>query len=128
MPTRRFLLIDDHQEVRQTFAALLQALGHTVVEAEGGPAGLCRLAEESVDVVLTDLEMPGMTGWEVARAVKARDPSLPVILLTGWGDEPPGGTEARVAVDRILCKPARMQDVLSAITSLPDPSEREERI
>ncbi len=115
---QRLLLIDDDPLVRQTLARLLQTAGHTVLEAAGGPAGLACLEAEAVDLVLTDLGMPDMNGMEVARAVKAQAPHLPVLLLTGWGDE--GASEVVQAglVDRVLGKPFRLQEVLDVIAKL----------
>jgi CheY-like chemotaxis protein len=117
LPPRRILIIDDEPFVRGTVAGLLRSAGHAVVEADGGPAGLARLADASVDCVITDLGMAVMTGWEVARAVKARAPRLPVLLLTGWADEADGDA-ASSAVDRILHKPVRRNDLLRAIDDL----------
>jgi FixJ family two-component response regulator len=62
--------------------------------------------------------MPGMNGWELAHALKAQTPSIPVILLTGWGEYPAGEESDRSLVDRILGKPARLQDLLVAIAEL----------
>jgi len=112
----RILLIDDDEGVRQTLAALLQAADHTVLEAESGAVGLRRLREERVDLVLTDLGMPGMNGYEVARAVKADHPDLPVILVTGWGEQAPETTSG--LVDRVLGKPLTLQALLGAIAPL----------
>jgi CheY-like chemotaxis protein len=87
-PPMRILVIDDEDEVRRVLASLLAALGHTVHQAAGGPEGLARLeAGPPVDLVLTDLGMPEMTGWEVAWAIKARWPHIPVGLVTGWGSQ-----------------------------------------
>jgi CheY-like chemotaxis protein len=77
-----------------------------VVTAASGPECLARLADGAkVDVVLTDLGMPEMTGWDVARAVRARHPSLPVGLITGWAVALDIGEEERRAVDFIIAKP-----------------------
>jgi CheY-like chemotaxis protein len=115
---RRILLIDDDPTVREALSSLLRAMGHTVTEAAGGAAGLAMLAATPADLVLTDLGMPEITGWEVARAVKAARPALPVILLTGWGEqvEDEGGGSAYV--DRTLGKPVGLQDLLGVIADL----------
>jgi CheY-like chemotaxis protein len=117
---RRILLVDDEAAVRQTMAALLRASGHEVTEAESGAAGLVQLETTPVDLVLTDLGMPEVTGWDVARAAKARRASLPVVLLTGWGDQV--GTEAPpdAPVDRVLAKPVSHQTVLAVIADLTE--------
>jgi len=82
----RILVIDDEPEVRGVMSELLAEDGHQVIEATGGRDALGRLdAGLVVDLVLTDLGMPAMTGLEVARAIKARRPALPIGLVTGWG-------------------------------------------
>jgi PAS domain S-box-containing protein len=114
----RLLCIDDDPAVRRTLVSLLRAAGHAVVEAESGAAGLTHLAEAAVDLVITDLGMPEMNGWEVVRAVKARAPHLPVILLTGWGEQAADGQGPDEPVDRILGKPIRLEELLKAIGEL----------
>jgi CheY-like chemotaxis protein len=98
-------------------AAILGADGHHVVEAANGAEGLARMREGcSVDLVLTDLGMPGMTGWEVARAVKALQPAVLVGLLTGWEVQPEDAPEDRAAVDFIISKPVTREGLRAAIT------------
>jgi len=113
--TQRLLVIDDEPLVRKTIAGLLRMVGHAVVEAEDGPAGLALLARASVDLVLTDLGMPGMNGWEVARSVKTARPDIPVVLLTGWREQAHGEPEGRQHVDVILGKPVRLAELRQAI-------------
>ena len=116
-------MIDDDPLVRQTLAALLQAAGHHVRDAESGPAALALLADETADLVLTDLGMPGMNGWELARAIKAISPTLPVVLLTGWQEQAPGSEADRPAVDRILGKPVPLDVLRRAVAELTAPDE-----
>ncbi len=126
-PPRRLLLIDDDPTVRRTVASLLRTVGHTVVEADGGAAGLAGLPGTPVDCVLTDLGMPEVTGWDVARAVRASHPTLPVILLTGWGDQPVVEGAERQLVDKVLGKPFRLEDLLTTIAELTAPSVEGQR-
>lgn len=100
------LVIDDELEVRATLVEMLEEQGHVVHQAAGGAEGLTALAGlGAIDVVFTDLGMPGMTGWEVARAIKARRPTLPVVLVTGWATGSQETSPERDAVDFILAKP-----------------------
>jgi len=115
VPPRRLVLIDDDAMVRQTLASLLRAYGQVVFEAESGPAGLAILEQQAVEVVLTDLGMPEMTGWEVARQVKERYPRLPILLLTGWGDQVVMEAEERTLVDKVLSKPVPLEALLQAL-------------
>jgi PAS domain S-box-containing protein len=121
LPSRRILLVDDDAAVRQTLAALLRASGQEVIEADSGAAAVDWLASAQVDLVLTDLGMPQVTGWDVARAAKARRPDLPVVLLTGWGDQTEAETSADAGVDRVLTKPVPRSTVLTAIAELTGP-------
>jgi signal transduction histidine kinase/ActR/RegA family two-component response regulator len=122
---RRLLVVDDDHMVRQAIAGLLRASGHVVTDADGGAAGIARLEETPVDLVFTDLGMPEVTGWDVARAVRARRPGLPIVRLTGWGEHGTGEAQPAGLVDRILGKPVRLEDLLAVIDELTtvEPSE-----
>lgn len=112
------LVIDDELEVRATLVEMLEEQGHVVHQAAGGAEGLTALAGlRAIDVVFTDLGMPGMTGWEVARAIKARRPTLPVMLVTGWGTGSETGPE-RGAVDLVLAKPLTNAALRAAIAEV----------
>ena len=119
---RRLLIIDDDSMVRETVVNLLRAAGHSVVEADGGAAGFARLTETPIDCVLTDLGMPEMTGWDVARAVRALYPNLPIILLTGWGEQAAGEADQQGLVDGVLGKPVRLEELLRVIRELTERS------
>jgi len=89
LPTEsaRVLVVDDEAEVRAVLGELLTAQGHRILEAADGPAALTLLETEPVDLVLSDLSMPGMSGWELAAACRTKFPEVPVGLITGWGDQ-----------------------------------------
>jgi CheY-like chemotaxis protein len=114
---RHLLVVDDEPLVRQTLGNLLRSAGHTVAEADCGASALKLLDQTPVDCVLTDLGMPGMTGWEVARAIKSRSREIPVLLLTGWAEQADGDASAE-GVDRILTKPIQRADLLQAIAEI----------
>ena len=117
-PSRRVLVVDDDPRVRGTIASLLRTAGHRITEAASGGEGLMRFTEEPAELVLTDLSMPEVTGWDVAAAVKARVPTCPVVLLTGWADQQTEETAGPGLVDRILHKPVRLQELLRVIDEL----------
>jgi CheY-like chemotaxis protein/anti-sigma regulatory factor (Ser/Thr protein kinase) len=125
-PPRHILLVDDDAMVRRTMASLLRAVGQQVVEADSGAAALTELTRGAVDLVFTDLGMPEMTGWQVAEAVKARHPSLPVVLITGWQDQITADADQRRFVDAILPKPSRLEDLLRVIRDLVTPGGKEQ--
>ncbi len=112
------LVIDDEPDVRSTIAEMLEEQGHVVHQAATGAEGLTIFAEvNGIDVVFTDLAMPGMTGWEVARTVKVQRPGVPVILLTGWDTTWDETHPDRRAVDLILAKPVTSAALNTAIAT-----------
>jgi len=111
----RVLIIDDVPSIAETLALILCALGHETEAVAGGEEGLARIETGGFDLVITDLSMPGMSGWEVASLVKARWPGLPVILITGWGEVVEGEQMAASGVDLILAKPFTNEQLLRAI-------------
>lgn len=80
----RILLVDDDRDVRELLANILEAHGHEVHRVRGGPCGLQLLTTTSVDLVITDLQMPEMDGWSVATEVRRRFPNLKVGMVTSW--------------------------------------------
>jgi signal transduction histidine kinase len=117
--TLRILIIDDERFVREALADSLVEDGHTVLQAASGPEGLARLAEgAAVDVVVSDLGMPEMTGWDVARAVRMRHPGLPIGLITGWAVALEISDEERRGVDFIIAKPYTLEALRAAFAGI----------
>jgi len=112
----RVLVIDDDPKVLGTLAELLQALGHHVTAAPSGPAGLAAYSPGRFDVVIANVGMPGMNGWEVAERLRAVDAAVPLLFITGWGlREEDNGRLAALKVERCLFKPLRPADLDVAI-------------
>jgi len=108
--------VDDEDDVREALAEMLASHGHTVLTATGAEEALARLeAEPDLDLVLTDLVMPGHTGWDVAASVKARRPRIPVGLITGWGDAADVDEARRALVDFVVEKPVSVEALQEAI-------------
>ena len=101
----RILLVDDNAVVRDMLVDLVGSLGYSADAAGGGAEALALFDQGRYDVVLTDLLMPGMSGWEVLAALRQREPWIPVIIITGTpviGDaraEQPGVAVLRKPVD-----------------------------
>ena len=108
------LVVDDDEGVRSTTATLLRALGYGVTEAESGPAALDLLrAGAAIDVLLTDVAMPDMTGPDLAHHVAALRPGLPMVFFTGYADPDSISGSARMA--RLLRKPFRPAELAAQI-------------
>jgi two-component system cell cycle response regulator DivK len=103
--TRVVLLVDDSEDERDMYSQQLVAAGYSVQVAENGDDALQRVAAQVPDVVVMDLAMPVLDGWEATRRLKEAYPSVPVIVLSGHtGGE--GGRRAREAGgDVLLTKP-----------------------
>ena len=83
MHTAKILVADDEQNLRRVLVAMLRRDGHEVVQAASGVEAIDRLSE--VDVVITDLRMPGADGMEVLRTASKAFPQVPVIMITAYG-------------------------------------------
>jgi CheY-like chemotaxis protein len=108
----RVLVIDDDPVVRDLVQALLEYFGYECGIAADGPIGLERFDGQTWDLVITDLTLPGMTGWQVVDAIRGRVPGVPVIVITGV-DDPSVRTRARQCQVSLLLKPFDL-DVLKA--------------
>jgi CheY-like chemotaxis protein len=111
----RVLLIDDEPAVRLTLDQMLEAGGHEVVQASIGHKLLEDLATVAYDVVVTDLNMPGLDGWDVATWIAERRPGIPVIAIGGNADAQHDEVRRLFAV--MLIKPFRRQALLDAVAS-----------
>src|ERR1700754_364485 len=88
-PPLRILAVDDDSLVRETLCALLKDMGHVVVSAGSGMDALMAFQTlGKFDLLLTDFSMPGMTGSELADALRALQPDLPVVVATGYAEAP----------------------------------------
>jgi len=111
--TVRVLVIDDEEDIRRLLADILTSGGHVVSSASNGIEALEILKEENFDLVLTDLEMPGMSGWEIARSIKKVAPETMIALITGWGANLDSAQLQESGIDKIVNKPFRMDQILS---------------
>jgi DNA-binding NtrC family response regulator len=105
----RVLVIDDEPAVRFALVELLSDRGHEVIAAESGEAALAHLGD--VDVVLTDLMMPGLDGLAVVRAAKQHAPGVPVIMLTARGNEKTAVEAMKAGATEYLTKPFDVDEV-----------------
>ena len=111
----RVLVIDDDPIVLAGTAAMLEDLGHTATEVDSAEQGLKILqSDDSIDLVITDHAMPGMTGTELAKRIRRKWPELPVIIATGYAELP---GELDPSVPR-LSKPYRQQDLAAVVAQL----------
>ena len=113
----RILLVDDDPRLLAVLSDMLRAEGHPVTTAGDGQEALGLFDPARHDVVITDLGMPGINGWEVADRVKSRSPVTAVFLLTGWG-EGVSADEPSQFVDRVIAKPVSVESLLDQLAEL----------
>jgi CheY-like chemotaxis protein len=99
------LVVDDDPVVGKSFDRVLSGKGYAVITARNGEEALRKLNNENYDVVFTDIKMPGMSGLEVAERVKASQPWLPVVIVTGYGTDDNEARAEAAGVSGFLRKP-----------------------
>ena len=113
----RVLLVDDYPDAREMYSEYLQFSGFDVVQASNGIEALQQAVEASPDIVLMDLSLPVMDGWEATRRLKAdaRTASIPVVAVTGHTLA--GGSEnaLKAGCDAFVTKPCLPEDLVREI-------------
>lgn len=118
-PTKRILIVDDNVQAADVASELLDLYGYQTAVAYGGQQGL-QTAEAFVpDVILLDLGMPGMDGFQVAAALRARADLRDVALVaySAWGDPATRQRAQAAGFDQHLTKPASMEEILGTIAA-----------
>jgi two-component system NtrC family sensor kinase len=115
MVPKTVLIIDDSDELRSLLESILPFGGYRAIGTGTGGEGLCLAAEEKPDAILVDLELPDMNGLKVLESLAHQNPSIPTIMMTGYGSE---GIAARALVlgaSGYLIKPFTTEEVLSSV-------------
>jgi chemosensory pili system protein ChpA (sensor histidine kinase/response regulator) len=120
---RRVLLVDDSVSVRKFVGQMLERAGFAVATANDGADALQRLVDERFDVVVTDLEMPRLNGYELIRDIKRRPASrhTPIVVLTTRAGEKHVGLAQQLGVDHYATKPVDEQAFVRLVDSLAAP-------
>jgi len=113
----RVLVVDDDQRLLTVLSDMMRAGGHAVTTASSGEEALGLFDPAAHDVVITDLGMPRVNGWQVAERGKTRSPDTAVFLLTGWGEGVTAGEASRF-VDQVLAKPISADALLDQLAGV----------
>ena len=108
------LLVEDNTGVRGTVRRCLKSLGHHVVEAANGIEALTQLKAQTVDLVLTDVDMPEMDGIELIRSVRREMPEVPIMVITAV-HEAIDVLERELGILHLLSKPFDFKDLSNAL-------------
>jgi two-component system, chemotaxis family, chemotaxis protein CheY len=116
MSAPSILVIEDDSSIREAVVLVLREVGYTVVEAADGQAGLDLLEQSPVSLIILDMRMPIVNGWEFAQALHEREMRIPVLVMTAassaqrWAEE--------IQADGVLAKPFGLSDLLSQVQRL----------
>jgi DNA-binding response OmpR family regulator len=116
----KFLIVDDEESLvfflEQTL--LIEFPGSRVDAAYSGEEGLSLLAERAYDLILADLRMPGFDGLELIKGVRYLNPTIPIILMTGYGSKVLRTKAAQLGVNYYFDKPFDVREMLAAVQQL----------
>jgi DNA-binding response OmpR family regulator len=113
----RVLVIEDDRSVRVFVCDVLESLGYATDDAEGGVQGLALLERHRYDLVITDLRMPHVTGWDVVNAVRGRRPTMPMIMISGFATYDDVRRAQRLGVP-LLHKPFSVSELRRVVREL----------
>jgi PAS domain S-box-containing protein len=120
----RILVIDDEEAVRNVLSRILSQVNHQVTVAKDGGEGLQLFQEKEFDIVLTDLGMPDMSGWDVCKAIKKLRAHVPVGMITGWGMELDQTKKEESGLDFVIPKPFDFHQLLRVVDETMESSEK----
>ena len=108
--------MDDDPQVLSSITEMLRSVGHTVTPTSAGRTAIAEYQPGRFDVVVTNIGMIGMNGWEVAERLRAIDTRVPLLFITGWGlREEDHARLAALGVKRCLFKPVGPADLDAAV-------------
>lgn len=112
------MVVDDEEDIAEVIASMLEAEGHNITCFSEPNDAVAALETKHFDLVITDLGMPGITGWDIAQKAKASQVKPCVILLTGWGAEFEGQDLRLKGVDAVMSKPCKIERMKELIQQL----------
>ena len=121
---KTILVIEDDPDVLAMIAKHLEHEGFLVVTAVDGMEGLKQLKSGGYDMVITDIVMPYVSGTGLVTALKESNPHIPIIAITGYGEEPEAVATEKKA-DLVLSKPVKMSQLKEHMTRLLGLSKKE---
>jgi CheY-like chemotaxis protein len=107
---KAILFVDDHEVLARLSCEILEMQGYRAVSAFNGADALEKFGKEKFDILVTDFRMEGMNGLELARQVHQKDPSVPVIIVTGYGPVD-GGKDVNACLQKEELFPALLEKI-----------------
>jgi DNA-binding response OmpR family regulator len=124
----KVLIVDDDAKMREGLDEILGGAGYDTATAGNGEEALRRIREENLNLVITDLMMPGMNGMEVLREIKKLSPSTKVIMITAFGTIDSAVEAMKQGASDYLVKPFGAEDVIAKVGKVLEEARFEERL
>ena len=121
---RRFLVVDDNRDAAASLALVLKRKGHEVHTAHDGFDAVAVAAKLHPDVVLLDIGMPKLNGYEAARRIRQTDKSAVLVAITGWGQDQDRRLSSEAGIDAHLTKPVGYTDLMTVLARTQTESGR----
>ena len=125
----RILIVDDEPDIVRGLSDNLRFEGYDTVSASNGAEALAAIAREAPDLVILDIMMPAMSGWDVAKELRRRGIDLPIIMLTARGEEIDRVLGLELGADDYIAKPFSLRELLARVRAVlrrPGPRQKAE--
>ena len=107
----RILIVDDELMMRNLLEKILSREGYQITSVDDGPAALAYIKANKVDILISDMKMPGMDGFELLRIVKKEHPEIGVIIMTAFGDTYSVKDALLLGADEYVTKPFKSYEI-----------------
>lgn len=115
---KKILIVEDDDNIRELLRLYLEREDYEVIEAENGAVGMTRFKADAPDMVLLDIMMPVMDGWQLCREIRESGSNKPIIMITAKGETMDKVTGLELGADDYIVKPLEMQEVVARVRAL----------
>lgn len=128
--TRHIVTTDDDPAIRKILQIMLRKEGYMVTACEEGNGllQLLRQSEESIDLILLDIKMPGFSGFELLEMIRASYPQIPIVMITAFNDLDTGMKAMRMGASDYLAKPVHREALFATVKRVLDEAEKEQQL
>lgn len=115
---KKILIVEDDDNIRELLRLYLEREGYEIIEAENGAVGMTRYKADAPDMILLDMMMPVMDGWQVCREIRESGSNTPIIIITAKGETMDKVTGLELGADDYIVKPLEMQEVVARVRAV----------
>ena len=115
---KKILIVEDDDNIRELLRLYLEREDYEIIEAENGAVGMTRFKADSPDMILLDMMMPVMDGWQVCREIRESGSTTPIIMITAKGETMDKVSGLELGADDYIVKPLEMQEVVARVRAL----------